>query len=76
MEKVTGMTVQRQTIHLERRVVWCNGHNGGGVGCRPRGENGVREMDVTDIGDGQKVERPRGKNRARRDDMIGETVCL
>lgn len=31
-------------------------------------------IDIT--GDGQKVERPRGKKRAQRDDMIGEIVCL
>lgn len=60
-----------------RRVVWCNGHNGGGAGYRPRGENRVRDTDVTHIaGDGQKVERPGGENRAWRDDMIGEIVCL
>lgn len=64
-------------IDLEGRVVWCNRHNEGGAGRKPRGENGVRETDVTDTaGDGQRTERPRLKNRARRDDMIGETVCL
>lgn len=71
------MTVQRQMIDLEGRVVWCNRHNEGGAGCRPRGEAEVREMDVTDTaGDGQKVERPRVKNKAQRDDTVGESVCL
>lgn len=62
------MTVQRRTTDPEgqRGAVWCNGHNGGGVGYRPRGENGVRVANVMDIGgDGQKVERPGVENRAR-----------
>lgn len=70
------MTVQRQMIDLEGRVVWCNGHDGGRAGCRPRGENGVKVTDVMNIaGEGQKVERPRVNNRAQRDDMVEESVC-
>jgi len=39
--KVTGMTVQRQTIDLEEQVVSCNGHNGGGAGYKAqRGRTG------------------------------------
>lgn len=49
------MTIQRQMIDLEGRVGWCTGYNGGGAGCEPRGDNEVREMDVTDIaGDDRK----------------------
>lgn len=37
----------------------------------------MRKTDVTDkAGNGQKVERPEVKKRARRDDMIGKIVCL